>query len=160
MTITPGTVVSENSGAPNIIDYSIGLVLLLQFVERLAVAEEAIAEKQIVLSEEAIKQTAALKVLAEEATKQTGYLAVLAEHAPPQTAAQQAIAAEQAAQTPLIERIAVSNDGIWECCRFGRVDAEAFVEITMRYHNETPEQRWARYEAFLMRDAGIPNGSV
>ena len=146
MTIANDTAVSANSGGTNIIDYSIGLRLLLQFVERIAVAEEAISGK--------------LATLAAESVKQTAHLAVLAENAPLQTSAQQVIAAEAAAQTPLIERIAVSNEGLWECCRFGRVDAEAFVEITMRYHNETPEQRWARYEAFLMRDAGIPNGTA
>lgn len=132
MTIANDTAVSANSGGTNIIDYSIGLRLLLQLVERIAISEEAISEQ--------------LATLAAESIKQTNHLAVLA--------------AETAAQTPLVERIAVSNEGIWECCRFGRVDAEAFVEITMRYHNETPEQRWARYEAFLMRDAGIPNGTT
>ena len=132
MTIANDTAVSANSGGTNTIDYSIGLRLLLQLVERIAISEEAISEK--------------LATLAAESINQTNRLAVLA--------------AETAAQTPLIERIAVSNEGIWECCRFGRVDAEAFVEITMRYHNEAPEQRWARYEAFLMRDAGVPNGII
>jgi hypothetical protein len=144
--IANDTVVSANSGGANIIDYSIDLRPLLQFVERIAIAEEAISGR--------------LAALAAESVKQTAHLAVLAENAPLQTFAQQVISAEAAAQTPLFERIAVSNEGIRECCRSGRVDAEAFVEITMRYHNETPAQRWARYEAFLMRDVGIPNGTV
>lgn len=67
------------------------------------------------------------------------------------------VAEEAVKQTPLIERIAVADEGVWQCCRSGRGDQEAFVEINMRYHDETPEQRWERYEAFLMRGANIPN---
>lgn len=57
------------------------------------------------------------------------------------------IATAAAASAVFLERIAIAEEGIMQCCRSGRVDNEAFLEINMRYHAETPEERWARYEA-------------
>ena len=150
---------STNTGAPNVIDYTSEFTDALALLGRIADALETVAEESVkhtaqltTLAEESVKQTA-------EQEKQTAALEIIATEAAAHTAALNAIAAEEAAQTPLVERIAVADEGVWQCCRSGRGDQEAFVEINMRYHNETPEQRWERYEAFLMRDAGIPNGA-
>lgn len=118
MTIENTTPVSSSTGAANVIDYSIGLRLLLQFVERIAIADEALVE-------EAIKQTEALQTLATEAVKQTE---------------------ELQAHTPRLERIAVSAEGLWQCCRNSTAMSEEFLEINMMHSDESPDARWTRYQ--------------
>lgn len=56
---------------------------------------------------------------------------------------------EQKTQTALIERIAISNEGQWDCCRHSAERTEALLEITMKNPEATPQERYALYESYL-----------
>lgn len=65
---------------------------------------------------------------------------------------------QETAQTPLVERIAVSNEGQWDCCRYGSERSEALLDVTMNHPDAPPQEKWERYED-LITGGGNVGGS-
>ncbi|HJU70394.1 MAG TPA: hypothetical protein VJ603_00955 [Paucimonas sp.] len=68
MSITESTVVSASTGDINILDYSIGLRLLLGFLERIAIAEEMQATKLTSIAADVTEIKTAAETIATEQT--------------------------------------------------------------------------------------------
>ena len=56
---------------------------------------------------------------------------------------------EQKKQTTYLERIAVSNERQWECCRNSAERTEALLQISLTHPDATPQERYAMYESIL-----------
>ena len=57
--------------------------------------------------------------------------------------------------TEALERIGVSNQGQWDCCRWGSYRAEILLETTMIQWRATPPERWHHYQQALNGLGGL-----